>query len=141
MIDINLSSIKLWYSSHGEQGNMSSLSLGTWTAWTVRKVLADFAVYDWWCYCKALWDVKFNQIEGKGRKYSHIKLSHSVISWISNSVELRNRLYAVFYERSVLDTRTFALRWKHTIYLSTIRFSVCLRKETVLTETFSSCVL
>ena len=40
---------------------------------TVRKVLADFAVCD--CYCKALCDVKFRQLEGNGRTFRHIELS------------------------------------------------------------------
>ena len=30
---------------------------------TVRKVLEDFAVCDWWRYSKALSDVKLSQIE------------------------------------------------------------------------------
>ena len=38
--------------------------------YTVRKVLADFAVCDWWHYCKALCDIKFSPIEGNGRKFS-----------------------------------------------------------------------
>ena len=43
---------------------------------TIRKVLADFAVCDWWRYCKALCDEKFCQIAGNGRKFSHIELSN-----------------------------------------------------------------
>ena len=31
---------------------------------TVIKVLADFAVCDWWRYCKTLCDLKFSQIYG-----------------------------------------------------------------------------
>ena len=38
-----------------------------------RKVLADLGVFDWWHYCKALWDVKFRQIEGNGPKLRHIQ--------------------------------------------------------------------
>ena len=30
-------------------------------------------------YCKALYDVKFRQIEGNGQKFSPIKLSNSVV--------------------------------------------------------------
>ena len=40
--------------------------------YTVRTVLADFAVCDWWRYCTALCDVKFSQIVGNGGKFSHI---------------------------------------------------------------------
>ena len=47
---------------------------------TVRKFLADFAVCDWWHYCKALCDVKFRQIEGKGRKFCQIELSNIAAS-------------------------------------------------------------
>ena len=48
-----------------------------WTALsthTVRKVLADFAAWDWWRYryCKALCDVKSSQIEENCWKLSHI---------------------------------------------------------------------
>ena len=38
-----------------------------------RKVWADFAVWDWWRYCKAR---KLSQIEGNGRKFSHIEQSN-----------------------------------------------------------------
>ena len=48
--------------------------------YTVRNVLVDFSVCDWWRYCKALCDVKFRKIEGNGRTFRHIKLSNSVIS-------------------------------------------------------------
>ena len=41
--------------------------------YTLRKVLPDFAVYDVWGYCKALCGVKLSQIEGTGRKFSHIR--------------------------------------------------------------------
>ena len=47
---------------------------------TVRKVLADLAIFDTWLYCKALWEVKFRQIERNGRTFRHIELSNSVIS-------------------------------------------------------------
>ena len=39
------------------------------SAFTARKVLADFAECDFGRYCKALCDVKFCQIEGNGRKF------------------------------------------------------------------------
>ena len=57
--------------------------------YTVRKVLADFAVCDWGHYCKTRCDEKFCKIEGNGRNFSHIELSISVISYtvFSNSVE------------------------------------------------------
>ena len=42
---------------------------------TVRKVLADFAVCDWWHCCKALCDVKFSQIEEHDWPLSHTELS------------------------------------------------------------------
>ena len=51
---------------------------------TVKKVLADFVVLyvtdESRHYCKALCDVKFCQIKGNGRKFSHIELSNAVIS-------------------------------------------------------------
>ena len=47
---------------------------------TVRKFLTDVAVCDWWRYCKALYDEKFFQTEGNGRKFRHIQLNNSVIS-------------------------------------------------------------
>ena len=37
---------------------------------TVRKVLADFAVFYWRRYCKAPCDGKFHEIEGNGKKNS-----------------------------------------------------------------------
>ena len=40
---------------------------------TFRKVLADFAVFDRWRYCKVLYEVNFSQIEGNGRKFRHIE--------------------------------------------------------------------
>ena len=49
--------------------------------YTLRTVLEDFAICDWWRNCKALCDVKFSQIEGKGRKFSHIEPSNGVISF------------------------------------------------------------
>ena len=51
-------------------------------SYTVRKVLADFTVCDWWRNCKALCYIKFRQIEGKGQKFSYIELSNSIISEI-----------------------------------------------------------
>ena len=39
---------------------------------TVRTVLADFAVFHLWGYCKTLCDVKFSKIEGNGRKCRYI---------------------------------------------------------------------
>ena len=39
---------------------------------TLRKVLADFAVCDRWCYCKALCDVMFSQIDGNDRTFRKI---------------------------------------------------------------------
>ena len=51
-------------------------------SYTVRKVLADFTVCDWWRNCKALCDINFRQIEGKGQKFSYIELSNSIISEI-----------------------------------------------------------
>ena len=51
--------------------------------YTVRNVLPDFAVYDWRRYYKALCDVKSSQIEGNGRKFSHIELGISVISLLT----------------------------------------------------------
>ena len=49
---------------------------------TVRKVLADLAIFDTYKknYCKALWEVMFRQIERNGRTFRHIELSNSVIS-------------------------------------------------------------
>ena len=47
------------------------------TVYTVVKVSADFVVFNWWrYYCKVLCDVKFSQIGGNGRKFSHIELSN-----------------------------------------------------------------
>ena len=46
-----------------------------------RKVLADFAICDWWRYCKALCDVNFSQIEENGRTFFHIELSNRIISY------------------------------------------------------------
>ena len=45
---------------------------------TVLKVLADFAVCDvlYDAIAKLLSDVKFRQIKGNGRKFSHLKLSN-----------------------------------------------------------------
>ena len=38
------------------------------------KALTDFAVCDWWHYCKALCDVKFRQIRWNGLKFGHVEL-------------------------------------------------------------------
>ena len=43
---------------------------------TVRKVLADFAVCDWWRYCRAL-----RLIEENGRKFRHIQLKYTWWGW------------------------------------------------------------
>ena len=59
-----------------ESQDFRSVFLLLKTCYTVRKVLADFAVCD---YCKALCDEKFSQIEGNGRKFRHLELSNSVI--------------------------------------------------------------
>ena len=48
---------------------------GVWAKYTVRKVLADSTVLDWWRYCKALCDAKFRQLEGNGRKFRPIASS------------------------------------------------------------------
>ena len=46
-----------------------------WFFHTVRKVLPDFDVSDWWRCCEALCDEKFCQIGGNGHKFSHIASS------------------------------------------------------------------
>ena len=52
-----------------------SLSLSNFPLfYTVRKVLVDFAVSNGWRYFNALCDLKFCQIGGNGRKFSHIGL-------------------------------------------------------------------
>ena len=59
--------------------------------YTVRKVLADFAAYvtnD--AIAKLLYDVKFSQIEGNSRKFSHIELSN-----IGSSVKFSNSVYCI----------------------------------------------
>ena len=43
------------------------------SSYTVRKILEDFAVTD---------DEKFSKIKRNGRKFRHIELSNSVISYI-----------------------------------------------------------
>ena len=65
---------------------------------SVRKVLADFAVCDVLCYCKALWDVTFRQIEGNGRKFRHIELSNSVK--FSNSARVNVACCLIFLFRA-----------------------------------------
>ena len=57
---------------------------------TVRKVLADFGVFDWRLFFKSLSDVKFRQIEGNSRKIRHIELSYSVINKIFLTVHNGN---------------------------------------------------
>ena len=52
---------------------------------TVRKVMVDFAECDWWRNCRALYDVKFSQIEGNGRNF--VTQSEAIAS----SVKLSNR--------------------------------------------------
>ena len=47
----------------------TAMHIDSTTAYTVRTVLADFAVCDWWRYCKALFNVKFSQMEENGRKF------------------------------------------------------------------------
>ena len=65
----------------GQVGGQSRLfSYSRFRAPTVRKVLVDFAVFDWWRYCKALCDVRIRQIEENGCTFRYIKLSNSVIS-------------------------------------------------------------
>ena len=54
--------------------NSRSKSFSLLQLYTVRKVLADPIAKD------ALRDVKFSQIEGNGRTFSHIKLINSVIT-------------------------------------------------------------
>ena len=64
----------------------SSINILHISTYTVRKVLADFAV------CDVLCDVKFSHIEGNGRKFSHIQLSNIV-----SSVKLSNSARADIY--------------------------------------------
>ena len=72
----------------GQVGGQSRwFSYSRFRAPTVRKVLVDFAVFDWWRYCKVLCDVKFRQIVGYSRKLRHIEPSHIALSVkLSNSV-------------------------------------------------------
>ena len=70
--------------------------MGGWVqCWYIlSKILADFAVFDWWRYRKALCDVTFHQIEGNGRKFRHIQKSLAIMPPVkfSNSVPvLRDR--------------------------------------------------
>ena len=49
------------------------------TSYTVKQVLVDFAIFNWWRHCKALCEVKFSKIEGMVRKFSHIELNNGAI--------------------------------------------------------------
>ena len=71
-----------------ESGSTTSHFRCNNTMHTVRKVLAEFAVCNWWRYCKAVCDVKFSQIEGNGKKCRRIELSNSVIRLIFLKVQL-----------------------------------------------------
>ena len=58
-----------------------------WTRTEILTLLVHFwwillYVCNWWRYCKARCDIKFSQIEGNGRTFSHIELNNSVISKI-----------------------------------------------------------
>ena len=56
---------------------------------TVIKVLAVFAVCDWWRYCKALCDVQF--LSYRGKWWSHtVELSKSVITHQFNFLTMSN---------------------------------------------------
>ena len=48
---------------------------------------SNFVACDWGCDSKALWDVKFSQIEGYDRKFCHIELSNT-----ASSVKFSNSL-------------------------------------------------
>ena len=52
-------------SSFGQKTNAKTNGLSL-----LKQVLADFAVCDWWRYCKALWHVKFSKIAGNCRKFA-----------------------------------------------------------------------
>ena len=49
-------------SSTASSENSFRVRSSRWNNRTVRKVLADFAVCDWWRFCNALCDVKFRHI-------------------------------------------------------------------------------
>ena len=76
---------------------------------TVRKVLAYFAVCDWWRYCKALCDVKCNHMEECGRKFRHIELSckQSSVTFSDSDVEEQeNIIYCAQYVDIFLSSYT-----------------------------------
>ena len=64
-------------------------------ACTVIKILALFAVFDWWRYCKPLCDKTFSQIERNGWKFSHSVPCNRVINYIFQQCSSR-----FFYTRS-----------------------------------------
>ena len=75
--------------------------------YTVRKVCADFAVYDLWRYCKDLCDVKFSQIEGNGRKFCRIELSYRESSdKFSNSID---KVYFIDFEITTIRNLVYSL--------------------------------
>ena len=87
------------------------LETATLICYTVREVLEDFAVFDWWRFCKALCDVKFRKIEGNGRKFHQIKLSNISSSFkISNSVE-KVTLYTVGKGYGQLTEKATSYGW------------------------------
>ena len=57
---------------------------GEWVGYTLLEKFRQISLYvtEDAPYCKALCDEKFSQMEGNGRKFSHIELSNIFISYI-----------------------------------------------------------
>ena len=75
---------------------------------TVRKVLADFGVYDvhMTLYCKAPCDEKFSQKEGHSRKFRHKELGNKSIA---SSVKFLTVYIQLYFLRTMCNCITFAI--------------------------------
>ena len=93
---------------------------GTAIQYTVKKPLADFAVYDGWRYCKTIWDEKFRQTEGSGKKFSHIELSI-----IASSVKFSSSVDCTVSEPRPAMSYWNRLRWRGLLADILITWVLC----------------
>ena len=59
---------------------------------TVRKGLADFAVFDWWRFCKSLCDVLYSKVASNRGKWSKIS-SHRAKQSVRFSNSVQHQIY------------------------------------------------
>ena len=79
----------------------------------------DFAVSDWWRYCKSVCNVKFRQIEGNSRTFCNIELRNTHLKCSNSKVSLQWWQWCVHRLLIHWDEKKKSSRLRHYFWVQT----------------------